>query len=199
MLETNQTQQQTIIEYNLPRKINLGDVIYTIEETDKKYYYEPCKVCEGKGNLTVNGVTFSCPCCRDYRSPFSIARYKVTRWRVYEIAQMVSTGYWKASDNKTLIVKVYTTTSRGYGNTKDKRLTEYNFKHNRNADADRLIEASKSQYKQLGDFIFDCYSLACEVADKLNEFEEQKVIEHNKANNTNYELPPKPEYDPKSN
>lgn len=199
MTQTNQTIQQTIIEYNLPRKINLGDVIYTIEETDKKYYYEPCKVCEGKGKLTVNGITFSCPCCRDYRSPFSIARYKVTRWRVYEIAQMVSTGYWKASDNKTLIIKVYTTTSRGYGNTKDKRLTEYNFKHSRNVDADRLIEASKSQYQKIDDFIFDCYGIACEAADKLNEFEEKKVIQHNKENGTNYELPPKPKYDARSN
>ena len=189
---------QTIIDYDLPIKINLGDVFYSIEEIDKQHYYEPCKVCNGTGKLTVNNVTFNCPCCRDYRSPFSICRYKVTRWRVYELTQEIGTGYWKKSCDKNLIIKLYTKTNRGYGNTYSNKLTEWNFKKCRNCEFEEILKIKQSSYVRLNDYIFDCYSLACQVADKLNEYEEQKVIQHNKEFGTNYALPDKPKYDPKS-
>ena len=195
MTQTN----QTIIKYNISRQINLGDVFYTIEDTDKKFYYEPCKVCEGKGQLTINDITFTCPCCREYRSPFSIARYKVTRWRVYEISQSLSNGYWQKGSVEPINVHLYTTTSRGYGNIKRLKLTEHNFKMFRNVEADEIIKIADSRYGRLDEYVFDCYSHACNVADELNKYEEQKVIQHNKENGTNYELPPKPKYDARSN
>lgn len=190
---------QTIIDYDLPIKIDLGDVFYSIEEVGKQHYYEPCKVCEGKSKLTVNDVTFDCPCCKEYRSPFSICRFKVTRWRVYEIAQEISAGYWKKGDTKNLIIKLYTTTNRGYGNNRTKILNEFNFKNNRNAEFEEIQAAVDSYYRVLDHYIFNCYSIACQVADKLNAFEEQKVEQHNKEFGTNYALPDKPKYDPKSN
>lgn len=190
---------QTIIEYDLPIKINLGDVFYSIEEVGKQHYYEPCKVCEGKGKLTVNDVTFDCPCCRDYRSPFSICRFKVTRWRVCKLSQEIGTYHWKKSDTKSLKIKLYTTSNREYGNARTKELGEYNFKRNRNTVFETMQETVESSYSYLDHYIYDCYSLACEVADKLNAFEEQKVEQHNKEFGTNYELPDTPKYDPKSN
>ena len=94
---------------------------------------------------------------------------------------------------------MYTTYSRGYGNTSTKRLTTYNFARSRNLDFEKMVEINNSNYSRINDCVYDCYSLACEVADKLNDFEKQKVEEHNKKFGTNYEIPAKPKYDPKSN
>lgn len=198
-MDNNQIKQQTILEYDIPRAINLGDVFYTIEETGNQFYYEPCKVCGGTESLTVNGVTFRCPCCTDYRSPFSICRYKVVRWRVYKISQSISNGYWQAGKNKHLTIRLYTTTGRGYGNNRIKELTEYAFKNNRNLEPEQMLEEIKTPYGREDDCVYDCYSLACRVADALNAFEEEKVKQHNKEFGTAYEIPDKPKYDPKSN
>ena len=195
----NQTKQQTILEYDLPIKINLGDVFYSIEQIGQQYFYEPCKVCEGKGKLTVNGVTFRCPCCNEYRSPFSIYQYKVTRWRVYEITQETGNGYWKADTRRNLIVKLYTTTGRGYGNANCRKLTEFCFKNCLNLDFEKVLKEVQSYYDRLDECIFDNYSLACKVADKLNAYEVAKVEQHNKESGTQYPIPIKPKYDPKSN
>lgn len=192
--------QQTIIDYDLPIKINLGDVFYTIEKENSKYYYEPCQVCGGTRKLTVNGITFDCPCCNKSRVTLSISQYKVTRWRVYSITQYVSdNGYWKEGSNKHEKFLLYTTYSRGYGNTKSKELSTYDFKRSRNLDFEEMLKINDSYYGDIGKCVYDCYSLACQVADKLNDFEKQKVEEHNKKFGTNYELPDKPKYDQKSN
>lgn len=191
---------QTIIDYDLPIKINLGDVFYTIEKLNSKYYYEPCKVCGGAKKLTINGITFDCPCCDKNSVALSISRYKVTRWRVYSIAQYVSdNGYWKAGSNKHEEFLLYTTYERGYGNTKLKKLSTYDFKKNRNLDFEEIFINNNDAYFDIGKCVYDCYSLACQVADKLNTFEELKVEQHNKDFGTNYTLPEKPKYDPKSN
>lgn len=190
---------QTIIEYNLPIKINLGDVFYTIEKENSKHYYEPCQVCGGTKSLTVKGITFKCPCCDKNSVALTISQYKVTRWRVYSITQKVSYGYWKASDNKSEEFLLYTTNSRCYGNTSTKRLSTYNFAKSRNLDFEKMLEINNSEYSRIDNCVYDCYSLACQVANKLNAFEKQKVEQHNKEFGTDYVLPDKPKYDPKSN
>lgn len=192
--------QQTIIEYNLPIKINLGDVFYTIEKLNSKHYYEPCQVCGDTRKVTVNGITFDCPCCDKNRVSLSISRYKVTRWRVYSIAQLVSdNGYWKAGSNKREEFLLYTTCERGWGHTTTKKFDTNTFANCRNLDFEKILEVDNSYYGRIDNCVYDCYSLACQVADKLNAYEEQKVKEHNKKFGTNYELPDKPKYDPKSN
>ena len=65
MTQTNQTNE-LVLKHHIPIKIDLGDVFYTIEQTDTHFYREPCKVCEGKGKLTVNNIAFDCPCCSFY-------------------------------------------------------------------------------------------------------------------------------------
>ncbi len=60
----NQTKQQTAtVAYNAPRPVNIGDVFYMIAQGETKQFYEPCKVCNDTHSVTVNGVTFGCPCC----------------------------------------------------------------------------------------------------------------------------------------
>lgn len=199
MIQTNQKINELILKHYIPIKIDLGDVFYTIEETDKKFYYEPCKVCEGKGKLTVNNITFDCPCCDKYRSPFSVARYKVTKWRVFMVSQSLSNGYWKKGSLNELQIYLYTMYDRGYNRHREIKLNEYNFINCRNVEVEDLYKVIQSPYGRLSNYVFDCYSHACNVADELNKNEEQKVIQHNKEYGTNYELPPIPKYDTRSN
>ena len=60
--KTNQTQS-AVFNYTAPRAVRIGDVFYRIENGESVYFREPCKVCDGTGQLTVRGVTFKCPCC----------------------------------------------------------------------------------------------------------------------------------------
>lgn len=60
--KTNQTQS-AVFNYTAPRAVRMGDVFYRVESGESVYFREPCKVCDGTGQLTVKGVTFKCPCC----------------------------------------------------------------------------------------------------------------------------------------
>lgn len=80
-----------------------------------------------------------------------------------------------------------------------KKFDTNTFANCRNLDFEKILEVDNSYYGRIDNCVYDCYSLACQVADKLNAYEEQKVKEHNKKFGTNYELPDKPKYDPKSN
>ena len=41
------------ISYNAPRKIEIGDVFYYIEEGKQKTIGQTCPVCEGESRITV--------------------------------------------------------------------------------------------------------------------------------------------------
>lgn len=199
MTEINQIEQTTMIKYKLPFAINLGDVFYSIEKIGTRYYYEPCQVCGDTKKLTINNITFDCPCCDKNRVSIAIGRYKVCRWRVYSITQFVSdNGYWKMGTNKNEEFLLYTTYERGYGNIKHMKLNTRDFKNYYNLNFEQILKINNSQYEHIEQCIYDNYSLVCQLANKLNEYEEQKVAEHNNKFGTNYELPPKPKYDPKS-
>lgn len=85
------------------------------------------------------------------------------------------------------------------GSHNHKKFDTNTFANCRNLDFEKILEVDNSYYGRIDNCVYDCYSLACQVADKLNAYEEQKVKEHNKKFGTNYELPDKPKYDPKSN
>ncbi|MCX4313857.1 MAG: hypothetical protein OSJ83_08415, partial [Clostridia bacterium] len=60
--QTTTTQQTATIRYAAPRPVNIGDVFYRVERGEAQHFREPCRVCGDKRKLTVNGVTFNCPC-----------------------------------------------------------------------------------------------------------------------------------------
>ena len=195
---------QTIINYDLPRKIEIGNVFYTIEETCNSRYYEKCKICDDKGTVTLKGITFKCPYCDSYEyrreSVFSIKRYKVTRWRIFSISQICTTDYWKVPTERNLEIGLYTKKDRCCGNRRTQKTNFYKLKNYLNLPFEKFEEVRNGFYnREIDYFIYDDYKLVCLVADKLNEVEEEKVVRHNQEFGTTYELPPKPKYDPKSN
>lgn len=112
---------------------------------------------------------------RKNRVALTISQFKVTRWRVYSIAQIVSdNGYWKAGTNKHEEFLLYTTHERGWGHTNLKKFTTGIFANRRNLDFDEILKVNNSYYDRVGECVYDCYSLACQVADKLNAYERQK-------------------------
>lgn len=44
-------------------KFNVGDVVYVCKN-NSTYEKEPCKICEGTGNITLKGKSFCCPECK---------------------------------------------------------------------------------------------------------------------------------------
>lgn len=76
-------QQSATIQYSAPRAVNIGDVFYRIHRAESKSFYPTCRVCEGKGELTINGITFKCPQCRVEAEAIHIENYAVRRFRVF--------------------------------------------------------------------------------------------------------------------
>lgn len=183
-MQINQTNQTAVINYTAPRPINFGDVFYRIERAETLYFYEPCKVCGDKRTLTINGVTFACPCCNHGKQATSINRYVVRRYRVYAINDEVCINNWKASTQHTVRFKLYRKYGHGNGWWGD----------NNGGSADinarefaRLLNApySESIYG-LDSTFYDKYELAVQVAEQMNVAELKKLDDFNKENGTKY-------------
>ena len=109
----NQTKQQTAtVVYNAPRPVNIGDVFYMIAQGETKQFYEPCKACNDTHSVTVNGVTFGCPCCNNtsstdtaytaYRTKSKVAngkRAKITTSNLVYIEKLDSVGATAGTPN----------------------------------------------------------------------------------------------------
>lgn len=93
------------IAYNAPRKIEIGDVFYYIQEGETKMIRQICPVCEGKGKLTVNGVTFACPKCKDAPKIMNIKHFVVRAYKVFSIAEEISTDAWN-TNGKSVVHKI---------------------------------------------------------------------------------------------
>ena len=111
--KTNQTQS-AVFNYTAPRAVRMGDVFYRVESGESVYFREPCKVCDGTGQLTVRGVTFKCPCCDAQKEVIGIHKYVVRRYRVYKIAQEAGTSEWKPCDYKDITFSLYRKVGHGF-------------------------------------------------------------------------------------
>lgn len=196
---TEKTNQTAIVNYTAPRPVNIGDVFYRIERAETLNFYEPCKVCGDKRELTIHGVTFKCPCCNIGKQATSIDRYVVRRYRVYAIADEVSSSDWKASTFHIVRFKLYRKCGRGNGWWGDN-----NGGHEEIGDGDfaRLLNSPYSETMYGRDKTFyDDYKLAVQVADQMNAAELKQLDEFNKTNGTAYvaEFANNVTNDPKSN
>lgn len=181
---TEKTNQQAAINYTAPRPVNIGDVFYRIECGETLNFYEPCKVCGDKRTLTINGVTFNCPCCNHGKQATSIDRYVVRRYRVYAINDEVCSSDWKASNQHTVRFKLYRKCGRGNGWWGDNNGGNAEIV---DGDFARLLNApySESMYGRDRTF-YDDYKLAAQVADQMNAAELKKLDDFNKENGTEY-------------
>lgn len=191
----NNKQQQTTIYYEAPRPVNLGDVFYTIREGDWQTFHEPCKVCNGKRELTVNGVTFRCPCCNNQKETIRICKYVVRRFRVNAIEQRAGASDWKADDTRRVSFELYHKSGRGY------RGDEYYLKEISDRDFSRYLNYPYNEENTVGSYlnaIYDDYDLAVSVADKLTEKELERLAAYNAEYGTDHAPTFKSEHNPKS-
>ena len=73
-------------------EVKIGDVFYRVEPTDQKFYHRVCRACEGKKELTVNGITFKCPVCYQEQEVLRVHGYFVRRYRVFSIEHFIKSS-----------------------------------------------------------------------------------------------------------
>lgn len=197
-MNNNQTHNATIA-YQAPRRFDIGDVFYRIERVNESQNFrEPCKVCGGEQQLTVNGVTFKCPCCNHQKEVITIYKYVVRRYRVYSIKDEVSTLEWKPSTSHNVKIKLYRKVGHGYASTYGDN--GGNWKINPKTAKLNPTDIVDTGYNgELDDAIFDDYKIAVSVADKLSERELDRLRAYNAEYGSAHVATFKTDHDPKSN
>ena len=184
-----------MLNYTAPRAVRMGDVFYRVESGESVYFREPCKVCDGTGQLTVKGVTFKCPCCDAQKEVISIRKYVVRRYRVYKIAQEAGTSEWKPCDYKDITFSLYRKVGHGfcvYGGGGRIEFTDRKFAQNYNLPLNGNMARGERG-------IYDDYNLAVRVVEQMNALELKRLAEYNKEYGTAHEAVFKAKNDPKSN
>lgn len=193
----NQTKQhKTEIYYSALRPVNIGDVFYRISAVDFQVFRAACRVCKGEKEITVNGVTFKCPCCENEDEGIKICGYAVRRYRVYAITDEVDSREWKASSNHSVTFKIYRKTGKGCqrwsAGYETRVISERNFQTlNTPYQAERLRDYNNAFY--------DDYELACAVTAELTAAEVRRLNDYNALHGTSHEAKFKETNDPKSN
>lgn len=188
-------QQNLTITYKSPREIKIGDVFYKLKRTDFQHFREPCRVCGDKRDLTINGVTFKCPCCGSAEEIIKICGYIVQRYRVYKIADEVRNDEWKPSHQHRIQFGIYRKMGHGYmcASHSESSFGEYDLEHFFNvSEADKISPYNAEQY------LFDDYALAVKMAQILTDAQVQKLEEYNAVHGSNYKAVFTEEHDRKS-
>jgi len=182
-------EQVMQICYKAKRPINIGDVFYKIEKGRFFDFREPCKVCNGTHKLTVNGVTFDCPCCGKTNEAISITSYNVHHYRVFSINEETNNDCWKLSDSRYIKFGFYRKIGRGYGfmgNTLTIECSAASFNEYFNMELPEIFKKDFYESIYTDCAIYDDYSLAVKVADTLTKRELDKLAKYNAEHNTNY-------------
>lgn len=193
--ENNCPQQKAVVQYHAPREVNIGDVFYKIEAVDRQSFREPCLVCKGEKMLTVNGVTFRCPCCGDARETIRICGFVVRRYRVFKIIDEVGSEEWKPSANHLVNFGLYRKVGHGY-QFADRSASSFN-----SYDLCRWLNLSEGDEICAGNvdkYIFDDYQLAVKAAGLLTAAEVQKLKDYNDTHGSSHAPVFKTENDKKS-
>lgn len=181
------------IQYNAPRAVNIGDVFYRVHRAESKSFYPTCRVCEGKGELTINGITFKCPQCRVEAEAIHVDNYAVRRFRVFAIEDAVDTLEWKPSDFHTIKYFLYRKIGGGHwvsrDNTGATQFTADEFCREYN-----IPFAGDPKYH---DGIYDDYKTALAIAAQMNETEINRLHAYNVEHGTAYAVDFTPKHDPK--
>lgn len=192
---------ETKLFYDAPRQISIGDIFYVISRREYKEFTSPCRVCNDKKQLTINGVTFNCPVCNGYGSSCrdekvaEIKHFTVMTVKVYKVEQEMSTDTWKGSPFSDLHFSVYRKRGLGYNGDSDNFTRKYN-SYDIKARLNKLPE--NRDYYVADHFIYDDYKIACEAADILNAYEQAKLDKYNAEHGTSFAPQWKKTNDPKN-
>lgn len=191
----NYPKQTLSVTYSAPRTVNIGDVFYVIKPTDFQTFREPCVVCNGTKELTVNGVTFKCPCCNNQKEVLCIGKYVVRRYRVYGVVEEMPTDDWTPSKTRKVRFLLYRKSGRGHScncEFSECTMTEYALRNHLNEPVENV------SLSYLEEYFYDDYKLAVSVADALTVQEMKKLGEYNFVHGTNHVPAFKAEHDKKS-
>lgn len=187
-------QTATVCYYG-PREVNFGDVFYKIKAVDFQAFREPCVVCKGEKNLTINGVTFRCPCCDTSKEVLQINGFVVHRYRVFKITDKVSSDEWKPSKDHRIKFELYRKVGHGYQWASHSTAT---------LDEDDLCKWLNVGVEELrpplaDKYIFDDYQLAVKAAKALTDKKLKELDDYNALHGSEYQAEFKTENDKKSN
>lgn len=192
---------ETKLIYDAPRQISIGDIFYVISRREYKEFTSPCRVCNDKKQLTINGVTFNCPVCNGYGSGYrdekvaEIKHFTVMTVKVYKVGQEMLTDMWKGSPLSNLHFSVYRKRGLGYNGDTDNFTRKYD-SYDIKARLNKLPE--NRDYYDADHFIYDDYKIACEAADILNAHEQAKLDKYNAEHGTSFAPQWKKTNDPKN-
>lgn len=181
-------------------EVKIGDVFYRIEPTDSKHYCRVCRVCEGKKELTINGVTFKCPMCYQEQTALFVRGYEVRRYRLFSIEHFIRDSDWKYDGRQPEVrYQLYHKRGKGHQSYSSthivQRVASYMF-----SGECQYFNCPNPNEHSVDDCLYSDYKLAVAVADRLTQEQVDKVRAYNEENNTDYELPVfKIEHDKKSN
>lgn len=191
-------EQRAIICYRAPRPFNIGDVVYFIESDDFQVFRSPCKVCGGIKKITVNNVTFGCPCCNDEKETIKVNAYVVRRYRLYSITDQVSNDEWKASTFHRLEFSFYRKVGHGKGYWNNGHSTKKLVSSELNNYFNLPFDENFKEYNATRCF-YDDYKLAVSVAEGLTKMQLEKLKVYNEEHGTEYVANFSAENDKKSN
>ena len=193
----NQTKPSHAVEvrFETPRPVRIGDVFYFIERAKSQTFREPCKVCGGAHELTINGVTFKCPVCNYQKETIEIDSFAVRRYRVYAIEDEVDTLDWKPSNSHRVKFRLYRKIGGGHYIYSD------NGGHTNFAPWELCSKYNHPYTDDLqpNDGIYDDYALAVKVAEQMTAREIERLNAYNAEYGTNHTVEFATKHDPKSN
>ena len=176
---SNKPNQTLTINYQADAPLKLDDVLYIVEIADSgqhsKTFYQTCRVCGGKRELTINGVTFRCPCCESEQKAITVYKYIVRRCRVHKVKVSKSTETWKPSEYQTVKFGIYKKSGRGYWSTTARELYRE--------------DINPAEPLRRDNPVFTDYALAVAAAKAYNERERARLADYNELHGTQYEMP----------
>lgn len=167
--------QSITINYQAETPLSMHDVVYFVVPEVSCTFYRKCRVCGGAKELTINSITFSCPCCYHEEVAITVHKYVVRCYRICKIEVESSTDTWKPSDLQHVRFYAYSKHRYGYGCVKL-----------RNVNLDALNPVN---LKFIRDPAFTNYARAVEVEKEMNACEQKRLAEYNEQHGTNYEMP----------
>lgn len=177
-------------------EVKIGDVLYRVERTKSEIYFRTCRVCEGKREITVNGITFKCPMCQQEGEVLRVNGFFVRRYRVFSKEYFINSSDWKYDGKEPYVrYEIYHKSGLGYaGDHSTHKVSDRMF-----TDGCEYFNCPDPNEHNVGSCLYSDYKLAVAVAERLTNEQIEKVRAYNVENGTDYALPVfKIEHDKKS-
>lgn len=179
----------------------IGDIVYLIVATNTRSFFRACRVCNGERQLTVNGVTFTCPVCNREEALLSVCGYKVVKCKVYSITKSVNTDCWQLPTDADgnyickLEYKLFNKRGKGYndGNytyyTRASSAVTTYLNHNKPDDYATLENFARNPIEKYLYAVYTDYKLAVSLADRFSQLQAERVRRYNEENGTSFDVP----------